>query len=202
MGQDPDTIRREIEETRERMSDTVEALGYKADVPARTKEKVSDKVQGVKEKITGATDSVTGRVSGAAGTVGDATPSGQDIKQTAQKGVGLAQENPLGLAIGSIAFGFLAGMLIPETRVEHEKLGPAADQVKSQVQDTAQEALQHGKQVAQEVASTAQESVQQAAQDVKDTAQQSAQEHGQQAAQTAQENAKQGAQQAKSQVSS
>jgi gas vesicle protein len=191
MGQDPDAIRREIEETRGRMGETVEALGYKADVPTRTKEAVSDKVTGVKERIVGAKDSVTGTVSGAAGSVNEATPSTGDVKHAARRGAGIAQENPLGLAIGSVAIGFLAGMLIPESRVEHEKLGPVADQVKDQVRSTGQEALEHGKQVAQEVAETAQSSVQQAKEDVKETAQSSAQEHGQQVASSAQENAEQ-----------
>jgi len=176
MGQDPEVIRREIEETRERMGETVEALGYKADVPSRTKEAVTGKVTSVKERITGA-----------AGSVNEATPSTGDVKQAARKSAGVAQENPLGLAIGSIAIGFLAGMLIPSTQVENEKLGPVADQVKDQAQATASEALEHGKQVAQEVASTAQESVQQVTQDVKDTAQQAAQEHGEQVKENAQQ---------------
>jgi hypothetical protein len=55
---DPQAIRRDIEETRERMGDTVDALAYKADVKTRAKESVSDKVDSVKEKITGAKDSV------------------------------------------------------------------------------------------------------------------------------------------------
>ena len=46
MGQDPAAIRQEIEQTRERMGDTVDALGYKADVPSRTKDSISDKVAG------------------------------------------------------------------------------------------------------------------------------------------------------------
>lgn len=183
MGQDPDAIRREIEQTRERMGETVEALGYKADVPSRTKEKVTGTVTGVKDKIIGT-----------AGSVNEATPSTGDVKQAAQRGASVAQENPLGLAVGSIAIGFLAGMLIPTTNVENEKLGPMADQVKDQVQSTASEALEHGKQVAQDVASTAQESVQQVTEDVKQTAQESAQEHGEQVKQTAQENAQQTAQ--------
>src|SRR5687768_350573 len=158
MGQDPDTIRREIEQTRDRMGDTVDALGYKADVPSRTKEKVSGTVSSVKDRIIGAAD-----------TVNEATPSSGDVKQTAQQAASVAQENPLGLAIGSVAIGFLAGMLIPSTRVENEKIGPVADQVKDQVKQTGQEALEHGKQVAQEVASTAQDSVQQATQDGKET---------------------------------
>ena len=178
MGQDPDAIRREIEQTRERMGETVEALGYKADVPSRTKEKVTGTVAGVKDRIVGT-----------AGSVNEATPSTGDVKQGAKQAAGVAQENPLGLAIGSIAIGFLAGMLVPTTNVENEKLGPIADQVKDQVQSTASEAMEHGRQVAQEVASTATEHVQQAAQDVKQTAQESAQEHGEQVKQTAQENA-------------
>jgi gas vesicle protein len=176
MGQDPSAIRQQIEETRERMDDTVGALGYKADVPSRAKESVSGKVQSVKDSITGVV-----------GSANEATPGAGDVKHAAKKGAGIAQENPLGLAVGSIAVGFLAGMLIPSTNVENEKLGPIADQAKEQVKQTGQEALDHGKQVAQEVAATAQEHVQQAKDDVKETAQQSAQEHGQQVAGSAQD---------------
>jgi gas vesicle protein len=180
MGQDPDAIRREIEETRDRMGETVGAIGYKADVPTRAKEKVSGTVQSVKESITGATS-----------TVSDAAPSAGDVKGVAKKGAGIAQENPMGLAVGSIAIGFLAGMLIPSTNVENEKLGPVADQVKDQVKETGQEALERGKQVAQEVASTAQESVQQVKEDVKETAQQAAQEQGEGLKSSAQDSADQ-----------
>ncbi|HEX8086766.1 MAG TPA: hypothetical protein VF529_20935 [Solirubrobacteraceae bacterium] len=139
------------------MGETVGAIGYKADVPSRAKEKVSGAVQSVRESV------------------GGATPSTGDVKDVARRGAGVAQENPLGLAIGSIAIGFLAGMLLPATNVENEKLGPVADQMKDQVKETGQEALERGKQVAEEVASTAQEHVQQATEDVKETAQQAAQ---------------------------
>jgi gas vesicle protein len=187
MGQDPDAIRQQIEETRSRMDDTVGALGYKADVPSRTKEAVGEKVGAVTGKVQSVKDSIVGGAGDAAGTLNEKTPSTGDVKQAARKGAGIAQENPLGLAVGSIAVGFLAGMLIPSTNVENEKLGPIADQAKEQVKHTGQEALEHGKQVAQEVASTAQEHVQQAKDDMKETAQQSAQEHGQQVAETAQQ---------------
>lgn len=189
MGQDPEVIRREIEQTRERMGETVEALGYKADVPARTKDAVTDRVTSVKEKITGATSSVGDTITGATDTMNERTPSTGDVKQAARKGAGLAQENPLGLAIGSVAIGFLAGMLIPSTRVENEKIGPMADQVKDQAISTGQEALEHGKSIAQDVAGTAQESLQQVKEDVKSTAQESASEHGDRFQRSAQENA-------------
>ena len=54
MGQDPSTIREDIEQTRERMGDTVDALAYKSDVKARAKDSVTGQVDAVKEKIAGA----------------------------------------------------------------------------------------------------------------------------------------------------
>jgi len=171
------------------MGETVDAIGYKADVPARAKEKVGEKVDNVKSKVsdtaTRAKEAVTGAASRASGTVsdtasrvGDATPGGGEVKQSASRAVGLAQENPLGLAIGAAALGFLAGLAMPSSRVEDERLGPVADQVKDKVKETGQEALDRGKQVAQEVASTA-----------TDTAKQSAQGHGQDLAHSAKQSA-------------
>lgn len=184
MGEDPSAIRNEIEDTRERMGDTVDALAYKADVKTRAKESVSDKVSSVKEKVVGAKDSVSGSVGGAkesvSGTVSDRTPDGEQVKQQAKRAAGVAQENPLGLALGAIAVGFVAGMLIPSTRVEDEKLGPMADQVKEKAQETGQAALEHGKQVAQDVAQTAKDAGQQAVQQTKEAAQSSGQEHARQ----------------------
>jgi len=191
MGQDPDAIRQDIEQTRAEMSETVEAVGYKADVPARAKEAVSDKVENVKSKVsdtaTRAKEAVTGTTSRVGDRVADATPSSGQVRQQTRQVAGMAKENPLGLAIGAAAIGFLAGLAVPSTRVEDEKLGPVADQVKDKVKETGQEALDRGKQVAQEVASQA-----------ADTAKSSAQEHGQELA----DSAKQNAQDVKSEASS
>jgi ElaB/YqjD/DUF883 family membrane-anchored ribosome-binding protein len=155
MGQDPSQIRDDIEQTRARMGDTAEALGHKADVPGRAREAVSGRVESVKSTFTGAKDSVSG-----------ATPSGGDMKQGAQQAVGVAKENPLGLAIGATAVGFVAGMLIPSTRVEDEKIGPMADQLKEQAKETGQEAIERGKHVAQEAAQTVKEEGRQQAQEM------------------------------------
>lgn len=169
MGEDPRAIREEIEETRERMGDTVDALAYKADVKTRAKESVSEKVDSLKSKVTGAKESVS-----------DATPSGGDVKAGARRSVGIAQENPLGLALGAAAIGFVAGMLIPSTRVEDERIGPVADQVKAKAAETGQQALDRGRQVASDVASsaaeTAKESGREHAQGMADDAKQAASE--------------------------
>jgi hypothetical protein len=168
MGQDPDDIREEIEDTRAEMTETVEAIGYKADVPARAKEKAADKADVVRSKLSEATtkakEAVAGTTSrggdtagGTASRVRDATPSGADVRRTARRAAGIAQENPLGLAIGAAAAGFLVGLAVPSTRVEDERLGPIADQVKDQVKETGQETLARGKQVAQQAAGSAAE---------------------------------------------
>jgi ElaB/YqjD/DUF883 family membrane-anchored ribosome-binding protein len=150
MGEDPDLIRRDIENTRERMGDTVDALGYKADVKSRTKEAVSDRVSTIKDKVSGA------------------TPSTGDVKQGAQKSVGMAKENPLGLAVGAAAVGFIAGLLVPTTRVEEEKLGPMASDVRERAMEAGQEAVERGKQVAQDAVETAKESGQEHAQQMRE----------------------------------
>ena len=149
MGQDPDTIRQEIEQTRNQMGDTLEAIGHRTDVRSRARESVQGKIGRLRGRITGA------------------TPDTGQMKQGARQAAGMAQENPIGLAIGAMAVGFVAGALIPSSPIEDEKLGPVADQVKHQAAETGQEALERGKEVAQ-----------QAAQSAAETAKESGREHG------------------------
>jgi Protein of unknown function (DUF3618) len=51
VGQDPGEIREEIEATRDRMSETADALAYKVNVPARTKEKVAARKDALLTKV-------------------------------------------------------------------------------------------------------------------------------------------------------
>ena len=148
MGEDPDRIREEIVQTRLEMGETVDALGYKADVKARTK----DRVVGVKDRVVGA------------------TPDTGDVKRQARRAKSVAEENPLGLAVGAVAVGFLAGMLIPSTRVEDEKMGSLSDDVIERAKETGQEALERGKQVAQDAAETAKDSGREHADGLKESA--------------------------------
>ncbi|MEA2664684.1 MAG: hypothetical protein QOI11_1628 [Candidatus Eremiobacteraeota bacterium] len=219
MGKDSSEIRREIEETRARMGDTVEALSYKADVPNRVKDAVNDKVETVKGTISDVVGNVKDAVSGASGKVGSALggakekagttwsdttdkvgdtvggvtdklggvtdklgsvtgklPSPGDVTGAAKRGVGIALENPLGLAIGAAAVGFLAGLLIPVTDYERETIGPIRDDLVDKAQHMGSDVLEHGKAVLQETAQAA-----------FSTAQQSAQTHGQQVVQNVQD---------------
>lgn len=154
MGQEPSQIRQEIEDTRSQMGDTVQALSHKANVPGRIKESLSDKTDRLRQQMSSTTSKVSG-----------ATPDASDIRDGAQQAVGIAQENPLGLAIGGLAVGFLVGLAMPATKVENERIGPLADEVKDTVKETGQEALQRGKQVAQDAASAATDAVKESGQE-------------------------------------
>jgi methyl-accepting chemotaxis protein len=173
------------------MGETVGAITYKTDLKSRTRDKVSDtkdkitgKASDVKDRVTGtvssATDALPGGGSGGGGSEGgglsaakdrisSATPDAQEVKYKARRAASVAQQNPLGLAIGSLALGFLAGSLIPSTDVENEKIGPIADQIKEEAQNVGHEALERGKAVAAQ-AQEAASSAMQASQDAKSVA--------------------------------
>lgn len=178
MGEAPDAIRADIEETRARMGERAEALAYKADVPARSKDKVHDVTDSIKEKVTSVTDKVTGKAHSATGTVSDkahgltgtvadkahgvgdkAHGAADQAAYGAKRAKGLAEDNPLGLAIGAIAAGFLAGLAIPSTKVEQEKLGPVADQARERVSDVVDQAKEKATDAAQAAQSAVKEQV-------------------------------------------
>jgi ElaB/YqjD/DUF883 family membrane-anchored ribosome-binding protein len=165
MGEETTRIREEIVGTRDRMSDTVDQLAHKANVPGRVKESIADKRDRLKEQMQGS-----------ASRVSDVTPDASDMKQGARQAVGIAEENPMGLVLGGVAAGFLVGMLLPSTKIEDEKVGPVADEVKQRAAETGQEAIERGKQVAQDATQAATESAQDAAQNVKETVQESGRE--------------------------
>jgi gas vesicle protein len=147
MGQDPSDIRAEIEETRSRVGDEVDALSYKTDVSARVGDYVDEKKQAVKDKVTGARDAVTG-------TASKAVPSGEKVGRVKDT----AERNPMGLAVGAAAVGFVVGLAIPSTRVENERVGEMSDRLVEAAKETAEDAVERGKQVAQEAVGAVKES--------------------------------------------
>jgi hypothetical protein len=144
MGKDASEIRRKIEETRSRLGDTVEALSYKADVPARVKDAVNARVETVKETIGDVMSNVKDAVGGVKqraaqgwSETAERVPSGEDVKNAARRGVGIAAENPLGLAIGAAALGFLAGLLMPVTDMVEQQ-----QSAQTHAEQSAREALE------------------------------------------------------------
>jgi len=170
MGQDPSVIRAEIDETRQRVGDEVDALSYKTDVGARVDDYVDEKKQAVKSKITGVKDTLTGAV-----------PDGQGVKRRAVSVRDTAERNPVGLVIGGLAAGFVVGTLLPRTSVENQQMGEMSDRLIDAAKETATEVVERGKGVAQEAASAA-----------VDTAKESGREQGEELSSTLKERAQEG----------
>jgi len=140
VGETSDDIREDIEQTRGRMGETAEAIGYKADVKSRVKDNIAEKK-----------DAVVSRVSGA-------MPDGEQVKSGARK-VGVSKQNPLGLGIAALAAGFVVGTLLPSTNVEDERIGEMSDQVGEKAREAGQEALDRTKGVAREAVDNARQTV-------------------------------------------
>jgi hypothetical protein len=93
----PDELRQEIEQTREELGDTVEALTHKADVKTQAKERISS-AKGVAQQKK---DEITAKIKSTA--PDSATAGAQQVATTAKK-------NPFPLAAGAAFLaGFLAG---------------------------------------------------------------------------------------------
>ncbi len=96
---DPDQIRRDIEQTRHELGDTVAAVAEKADVKAQAKAKVDD----VKQRVSGKKDEFADRAR-------QATP--ESGGQAAEQAKTVARENQTALTIAGAALaGFVLGRL-------------------------------------------------------------------------------------------
>lgn len=74
---DPDELRAQIEETREGLGDTVEALTHKLDVKARAKDGIDERKQAAKEGVAHAKETLTETAAQAKATLADAAATAQ-----------------------------------------------------------------------------------------------------------------------------
>lgn len=160
MGKDTRELREEIENTRDRMGDTVDAIAYKADVPSRMQDAVSDRVESVKSVLTGTVGHVRHGIEDAGSRVGDALPDPGDVRDAAGKIARSVRENPLGLLLGGVAMGFLIGSLLPVTSVENEHLGDVRDRIGDTARDAGGQLMSQGKAVVRDTIAAATESAQ------------------------------------------
>src|SRR5687768_5716074 len=129
MGQRTEAIKREIDATREEIAETIDAVGYRTNVPARVKDragrvkdKVADTASEAKEAVESGLSEAKRGLSSATRRARSAVPTSRDVRVKAQRAVHAAEANPLGLAAAGLAAGFLVGSVIPSTRKENETI--------------------------------------------------------------------------------
>lgn len=197
VSDDPEVLRRQIEQTRANLSRDVDALGDAAspgNVARRQAEKVTDKVRGaghsLKEKVMGSDDPygtepglvgrATGTVSDLGHRVGDGT---SDLGSRVGNAAGSAQQtlasapsaarrqtrgNPLAAGLMALGAGWLLGSLLPGSEKERELAVAAKDQVRDS--DLVHQAVDEAKAVAQEVVEGAKPQAQEAVEQVRQSA--------------------------------
>ena len=69
----------------------------------------------------------------------DGAPSTQDVKAKAQQAADAASDKPLAVTAGAAAVGLAAGLAIPETQLERQKLKPHAQDARQQVEGKVKE---------------------------------------------------------------
>jgi gas vesicle protein len=159
MSESPESIRADIDRTREELGLDVDALADKVS-PSKIAHRQTDKIKGafgsVRERIMGAADDAGSSLQGA----GSSAASG--VSDAAHNAKAKVEGNPL--AVGLIAFGagLVLASLIPASAKEKE--------VASAVKEQAQPLVDEAQNVAKEVGAHLKEPAQDAVAAVKETA--------------------------------
>ncbi len=95
---------------------------------------------------------VKGTVEGATGTLAESTAG---LRENA-----VSLRNPLGLALGGLAAGFLLGLVIPSTDYEDERLPELREAIVGRGQEIVDDALEHGRAVLDDTIAAATSSAQ------------------------------------------
>ncbi|WP_353952033.1 DUF3618 domain-containing protein [Knoellia sp. S7-12] len=164
MTNNPDEIRREIDQTRGQLSSDVNALSETvspSNVARRQANKVSSAATSAKDRVMGTAEDLRSSGSDAASGVGHAPGAAADKARDKARG------NPLAAGMVALGVGWLVGSMLPASEKEKQasaalkdKAQPLRDEAKSLAQDTVHEL--------QEPAEKAGQSVKEAAMDAKD----------------------------------
>lgn len=169
-----------LEDTKEAIMEKVETLKSKVtgDGDSSIGETIKDKLpdggaikdrlpsgEDVGEQVDALRSKLPDGVGDAAGRIGAAAPSKDDVKEKAQAAAGLAHDHPIAVAAGAAAAGLAAGLALPETKLEREKLAPAAQNAREQAQARVQQTVEQVKSAAQDAVGSTVDAVRQKGQE-------------------------------------
>jgi len=165
---------------RDQVADTVDSV---KDSVESARGSLGNSVEGVKGSIGEIMDNAKTAFTSAAGTASDALDAGTrsttetltrtrknlgatvagvtenlasaDVPGQARRAVGAVAENPLGLVLGALAIGFLAGSVLPISEGERRRLQPIGERIVGEAQAATSDLVAAGKAVATETAQSA-----------------------------------------------
>jgi gas vesicle protein len=165
MGKSASEVRSEIEDTRQDMSETIDAIADRTSpgrIVQRRRQRVADGWRSVRERVMGRAQDTYGSAGDAAqGVAGTARDTAGTVidggRQAPDRVLAQTQGNPV--AAGLIAFG--AGLLVASIIPPSETEQRIASQVLDKAQPVRDQLAQAGQQVADDLRSTAQEGAEQ-----------------------------------------
>ncbi|TDU88056.1 uncharacterized protein DUF3618 [Kribbella voronezhensis] len=176
MAEDPEELKRSIEQTRRNVGRDVDALTEKVSpsrVVGRRVERARGGVHRLKEHVMGSAESVGSTAGSAVSTVqdagsrvGDAVSSAPDMARARTRGT------PLAAGVIAFAAGWVAAAAVPPSTKERE----LAQDTKDKAMEAAAPLKEEAAHVAQEMKENLQEPAQQAVENVKQSASQAATE--------------------------
>lgn len=180
MGQSTYELRRDIEQTRADLGETLDAIGDRVSpgrMIERRKNRMSSGIRSVKDRVMGTVEHAQGQL-------GDMASSGTDtLKETPQMVRDEARGAPL--IAGAIAFGvgFLVAAAAPASQREEdasvmlaEKIEPLKDELSSAAHEVVEHMKEPAQQAMDEVKSTASDEAQRVAAVAQDATRQTAEQ--------------------------
>jgi len=161
MGKSASEVRSEIEDTRQEMSESIDAIADRTSpgrIIQRRRQRMSDGWRSVRERVMGRADDPNGSVDDSGPGMAE---SARDTAGTVVEGARQAPEklfqqtqgNPIATGLIAFAGGLLIASLIPPSEVEQRVAGQVAEKAEP-LRDELQRA---GQEVAEDLKSTAQE---------------------------------------------
>jgi ElaB/YqjD/DUF883 family membrane-anchored ribosome-binding protein len=168
MGQSTEELSRDIEQTRQNLSQGVDELADKVSpsrIVHRRTEAAKSRLGSLRDQVMGTAHDSGQTLSSAGQSVGDAASGAVDtIEQR-------AQGNPLAAGLVAFGAGMVLGSLVPATKAEADLSQRAVDTAKEHGQPLLDEAKSVGQDMGEQLKQTATDAVE----EVKATAQESAQ---------------------------
>jgi gas vesicle protein len=166
-----ETVMEKVEDLKSKMpgggDDAEGGFGDKVKSKLPSGEDVSGKVDALKEKVPDAgalKEKMPDGIGDAAGKIGDKAPSKEEVKEKAHGLAATAKEHPAAVAGGAAVAGLAAGLALPETNIEREKLKPRAQEARAEVTGRVQETVEQVKSGVQDAAGSVTDAVKEQAQ--------------------------------------
>ena len=186
MGKSTQELRRDIENTREDLGETLDAIGDRVSpgrIVKRRTQRVRDAFSSARQSIMGSAESAQGGAQQMVHQAGDAASTVADkARQAPDQVIRQTQGNPLAAGLVAFGVGMVVASVIPPSKPEQQAAGAIQDkleplkeravdvarEVKDEVQGAAQTAASELKTTATEAASEVSDQAQSSAEQVKD----------------------------------